>query len=107
CKTDFIGSYAEQVFSELNVERANWPHSLWVERLAKFDADINALHPFRDGNGRTQRIFFNQLVKGYDHYLDWTQASQEEMLHASIESFSGKLQSLERLIGKCLVRPPF
>lgn len=34
--------------------------------------DINALHPFRDGNGRTQREFIRQLAeeRGYELVFD-------------------------------------
>ena len=35
------------------------------------------LHPFREGNGRTQRIFFSQLAGAAGHTIDWTQLTPE------------------------------
>jgi len=37
--------------------------------------EINALHPFREGNGRTIRLYFNQLCEkaGYDLQFHKTQ----------------------------------
>ena len=52
----------------------------FVEGLAETYADINALHPFREGNGRTQRAFLQQLARDADHPLSWTNldAAQNE-----------------------------
>ncbi len=33
---------------------------------------VNTAHPFREGNGRTQRQFFNDLTKGAGFKIDWT-----------------------------------
>src|SRR5664279_3192656 len=41
----------------------------FVDRLTYFAGEINALHPFRDGNGRTQRAFLGQLARDADHHL--------------------------------------
>ena len=37
----------------------------------RFLADINALHPFREGNGRAQRAFFSQLAHDAGHFIAW------------------------------------
>src|SRR5271157_53634 len=34
-------------------------------------ADVNALHPFREGNGRAQRAFFSQLAHDAGHHIAW------------------------------------
>jgi fido (protein-threonine AMPylation protein) len=33
----------------------------FITGLAGFLADVNALHPFREGNGRAQRAFFSRI----------------------------------------------
>ena len=33
---------------------------------------VNTAHPFREGNGRTQRQFFGDLAKGAGFKIDWT-----------------------------------
>jgi cell filamentation protein len=47
-------------------------------------ADLNAIHPFRDGNGRTQRAFVSELAQQAGHCLDFTVVSRERMIAASI-----------------------
>jgi cell filamentation protein len=47
---------------------------------------MNALHPFREGNGRTQRMFLSFLARAASYDLRWNQVTQEQMVQASEES---------------------
>ena len=40
-------------------------------------AEINALHPFREGNGRTQRAFLSQLARDAGFRLDWATVDRD------------------------------
>ncbi|MFH0727324.1 MAG: Fic family protein [Pseudomonadota bacterium] len=57
------------------------------ERAAYYLGEINALHPFREGNGRAQREFINHLAYAKDCFLEWKSISAEDMIRASEESF--------------------
>jgi len=57
------------------------------ERAAYYLGEINALHPFREGNGRTQREFVNHLAHQNGYFIDWTNVSRSDLIQASIESF--------------------
>lgn len=50
----------------------------FVGKLANCLTDINILHPFREGNGRTKRVFFGDLSEAAGWRLDWSAASKEE-----------------------------
>ncbi|MGO9018388.1 MAG: Fic/DOC family protein [Syntrophobacteraceae bacterium] len=56
-------------------------------RAAYYLGEINALHPFREGNGRAQREFINHLAYKKGYFIEWKNISQEGMIQASIESF--------------------
>lgn len=56
-------------------------------RAAYYLGELNALHPFREGNGRAQREFINHLAYENGYTIEWTNISQEDMLQASIVSF--------------------
>jgi cell filamentation protein len=62
----------------------------FVERAAFYLGEINAIHPFREGNGRTQREFIRQLGLHAGHPLSWslvgTGFTQQQMIDASIAS---------------------
>lgn len=61
-------------------------------------AEINAIHPFREGNGRTQLTFLTLLAEtsGYEttHFV----LEPERVLRAMIESFGGTDTSLQALV---------
>ena len=73
-----------------------------AERLAYYLAEINAIHPFREGNGRTQRLFIEKLARVNGWQLDFMYIRAEEMVQASVESFAGEYADMERLIFRCL-----
>lgn len=54
----------------------------FVDRLADYLTDINIIHPFREGNGRTKRVFFQELARQAGYDLDWSKCSGEEWISA-------------------------
>lgn len=70
----------------------------FAKDLAKFMGEINALHPFREGNGRTQRIFLNELAKNAGYKLDLNLTPKDKMIIACVEASQLKLGKLETLI---------
>jgi cell filamentation protein len=61
-------------------------------------AELNAIHPFREGNGRTQREFLNQLAYRNNMMIEWTKIPAKDILKATIESYSGNTRLLIQLI---------
>jgi cell filamentation protein len=59
---------------------------------------LNALHPFREGNGRAQREFVSHLAHATGYYIAWENVSRADMLQASIESFRGDTSKLAAII---------
>lgn len=105
CLPQHIPMYADSIFSKLKKEQflENMELEKISERLAYYLGEINALHPFREGNGRTQREFINTLAhhNGYD--IDFTKMSQSQMINASIESIqTANNKLLEELIDNAL-----
>lgn len=60
------------------------PREEFATRAADIMAEINAAHPFREGNGRTQRAFISELAAQAGHELDFSVVSRERMIQASI-----------------------
>ena len=55
----------------------------FISRLAFHYDQVNYLHPFREGNGRTQRIFWSQVAEAAGRNLDWTQVDSAEISESS------------------------
>jgi cell filamentation protein len=51
---------------------------LFAFRAAYYYGEIDAIHPFREGNSRTLRQFFVDLARAAGYKLDWTSASRTE-----------------------------
>lgn len=65
CAAEFIKPYSAELFAKLHRENLlrNLAKDVFVSRMSFYGAEINALHPFREGNGRTQRVFMDQLAR--------------------------------------------
>ena len=60
------------------------PRDEFASRAADIMAVLAAIHPFREGNGPTQRMFLNALAAQAGHSLDFTVVSKERMLQVSM-----------------------
>ena len=74
------------------------PAGEFAKRLAYYLAEINALHPFREGNGRTQREFIRQLAYQNNYFVSFAGIKKEDMIEASKASFKLDYEPMERLI---------
>lgn len=66
------------------------------DRAAHYLGELNALHPFREGNGREQREFISHLAHNSGYYIAWENVNRADMLQASVESFKGDTPKLPR-----------
>jgi cell filamentation protein len=67
---------------------------------------INYIHPFRDGNGRTQRAFLDQIAALSGRSFSWRNVSPEEHLRASVNAFrDGHGESFRTIIRQAMRAP--
>ncbi|WP_368678956.1 Fic family protein [Dickeya oryzae] len=52
--------------------------------MAKHYAEFNMLHPFREGNGRTQRVLFDYLAAINGYYIAWGNISPSDWIEANV-----------------------
>ena len=70
----------------------------FAEGAAHFLAEVNAIHPFREGNGRTQLSFLNILAERAGRPIGWSVAAHRTILNATVRSFGGDERPLARII---------
>ncbi|WP_158562893.1 Fic/DOC family protein [Marinitenerispora sediminis] len=92
-----IPGFANSVFGDLRERKflQGMGQQEFVRELAKAYGDLNALHPFREGNGRTQRAFLAQLARDAGYRLDWSRMDPKANVDASVRELSGKATSEE------------
>ena len=55
----------------------------FVQQIAYFYEQLNYIHPFREGNGRTQRLFWTRVARDAGYRIDWSQVVGSELDEAS------------------------
>lgn len=100
CLPQHIEGYAAKVFEALAGDRylRGLARDEFVDRLTHYFAEVNALHPFREGNGRTQRAFFGQLARESGWRLDWSDLDADANVAASMASLRGDNRPLRHLL---------
>lgn len=102
---DFIESQLRKIFEELAEENylKGLVRNQLIQRLAYFLAELNALHPFREGNGRTIREFTRQLVLNAGYRIDWESIPKPaEIINAFVDSFNASNDRLESLLDEII-----
>lgn len=109
CRAAFLETESSRLFRQLEQEdflrhAAGWPKEKFAERLAHYQCELIALHPFLELNGRITRLFFD-LIAIYNGYgpIDYSLALGEAdesnaYIQASIACVRGADNSLLRQI---------
>lgn len=91
CPASQIDSTAKAIFARL--KKQNFLVGLNKERFISAIVDLyertNELHPFREGNGRTQRVFLSQLARHAGYTLDFGRADPDDLMIATIQASGG------------------
>jgi cell filamentation protein len=105
CYPDHIATQMDGLFEALNGAAflPSVPRHTFAEAAAHFLGELNAIHAFREGNGRTQLSYLYLIGLRAGHPLDLTRVQAEPMLDAMIASFQGKFASLEVEIKRLLI----
>ncbi len=105
CYPENIDAEMNRVFEELRSEHLLTRYedkSMFADRAAYFLSEINAVHPFREGNGRSQLTFLSMLCTHAGQFMDEDQIDEVSFLDAMIESFDGTLAPLSSCIREML-----
>ncbi|MCL2192206.1 MAG: Fic family protein [Treponema sp.] len=104
CRGFLIQSSADILFDNLAKEKylCNLNKESFISRMAYYMGEVNALHPFREGNGRTAREFFRQLALHAEYLLDFSDTKKDELLIADINAFNGSYENLITILGNAV-----
>ena len=73
------------------------PHDEFVEEIVDFYCVTNTLHPFREGNGRTQRVFLTQLIRKAGYEINFADMDTDLLMMATIQSAQGVTDLLKHI----------
>lgn len=100
----YVGAYLTGVLADLAKEERlrGLAHDDFVRRMTHYYGEINAVHPFREGNGRTLRAFLGQVAKDAEHPIAWTRLDADRNVQASRASHRGNNEPLEKLLDELI-----
>jgi cell filamentation protein len=107
CLPQYIESSASETFRALRGENLlrGLTLDVFTERLTYYLGEVNAIHPFREGNGRAQRAFFGQLARDAGFVLDWQHLDAERNVAASAAIMGGDPAPMRKMLAE-LIREP-
>jgi len=101
CRAEFIDGQMTKLLHQLAAE--NFLQGLAfpavAKRAAHYIVELNAIHPFREGNGRTQHAFLALLLERAGHPRDLSRLDPAALLQAAIDGFDGDERPMEKVIG--------
>ncbi|QSX34173.1 Fic family protein [Shewanella avicenniae] len=84
CHCDRILPEAEKLFAQISSLATLSYSSTLFEAVADIYCEINLLHPFREGNGRAQRFFFEEMLFCLGFDVHWPHISKTQWVEANI-----------------------
>ena len=100
--TENIEEQAALVFKRL--KNCNYfkglAHTEFVDEIVDFYCVTNALHPFREANGRTQRVFLTQLIGNAGYDINFADMDTELLMIATIRSAQGVTDMLRQVFAE-------
>ena len=84
-------------------EFRNIPRSRFIRELVDFYHELNMLHPFRDGNGRTQRLFFTLLIRRAGYDISFADSDADLLMMATIFAAQGVKDHLRQFFEEAVI----
>ncbi|MGF1760001.1 putative adenosine monophosphate-protein transferase Fic [Photobacterium sagamiensis] len=105
CHVHNIEREAERLFAALAQDNylCGLPFDRFIKQIAHYYCELNVIHPFREGNGRVQRIFFEILAINAGYEICWEGINLKEWVDANQAGYFGHLSALEKLFERITV----
>ena len=99
CPAEEIERRADLIFGRLKA--CNYyrglPRDEFVGEIVDFYCATNELHPFREGNGRSQRAFLSQLIRSAGYDINWAEVDGDLLMIATIQAAQGVTDLLQQI----------
>lgn len=105
CPAAEIENRADAIFTRLKQQKllANLKPKAFTNALVDFYGCTNELHPFREGNGRTQRVFISQLARNAGYAIDFSLIDTDLLMIATIQAANGTCDLLKNVFSQIII----
>ncbi|MET2831175.1 Fic/DOC family protein [Mesorhizobium shangrilense] len=91
CYPEYIDSEMTKLFATLPAAMSATDSEHFISEAAQFLGELNAIHPFREGNGRSQLAFMAMLGDESGFPLDFSRVKRRTFMPAMIASYAREL----------------
>ena len=76
------------------------PFDKFIDEIVDVYCSLNMLHPFREGNGRTQRAFIAELIRYNGYTINFSKMDKDLLMIATIQSAQGVTDHLRNIFAE-------
>ncbi|QKJ05403.1 putative adenosine monophosphate-protein transferase Fic [Yersinia mollaretii ATCC 43969] len=104
CNVHRIETEANRLFSQLAQQEylVGLPYDLLIAKLAEYYSELNVIHPFREGNGRAQRLLFEHIVINCGFKISFATINPDEWVQANIDGYNCRYHRMTELFSRCI-----
>lgn len=105
CDAKEINNQGNSIFNFLkkNNYYQNCCKEEFITNMVDLYCNINYLHPFREGNGRTQRLFLTMLINNAGYSIHFGKMDLDELMIATIYSSQGNIDLLYNILNDNII----
>lgn len=104
CNPKYISTESNKLFKNLSNDNfyVGLNRKDLIENSAELFIELNIIHPFREGHGRSQRILFDHIYANCGYEINWHFVSTENWIEANIEGIDMNYKPMIQILSKCL-----
>ena len=105
CPASRVKELGEAKFQRLQEmdELRGLPKEAFLREVTDLYHELNMLHPFREGNGRTQRLFFTLLIRRAGYDISFADCDTDQLMIATILAAQGVMDHLENFFRTAVI----
>lgn len=104
CTWTRIVPEANKLFNEIPALANSKNDEDLIEKVADIFCELNILHPFREGNGRVLRFFFEEMLYALGYGIRWPKISQQDWIEANIAGVNVNLRPLKNIFTQAITK---
>ena len=95
---EYIEENIQRIFNNIKIdEMKKMSFNDFVKQISYIMTELNVLHPFREGNGRTIRELVREICFDCGYVIDWYEINHDDILRASIKAVVDETEQIKML----------
>ena len=95
---EYIEENIKRIFKEIDIEQMKkMSFNDFIKKVSYIMTELNVLHPFREGNGRTIRELVREICFDCGYVIDWYEINHDDILSASIKAVIDEKEQIKML----------